>query len=209
MNIKELIGELREEELSIKNDYYNETFKLVNTLECNWDGNYEDGQHYIPILVEDFNKAFVFSLARKLKNIRANITDRYCGDNPIRGEVLGVMAEAVVSRAYKSDFDVSTEPRKGGADTTIDGKRIDVKICMPSRNDNDSVVVSESKAVEDCDYYFFTRMLVDNKGGKYLNIYGYASSDAVVRDENKIEGRRGYWLKKEHLTPFTAVLEVN
>lgn len=205
MNIKELVGELSDKELEFKNTYYNETKKMVNEKEVTWNGLVKTGHRYLKIAVEHWNLAYVYSLARKVENERAGLIDRYCGDNAIKGEILGLLNEVIVAEFLDLDFDRTTQPRSGGFDAVYENCMIDFKICMPKNNDKDMVVVAQSKKLSDCNCYWFSKFIVDKEGNQYIDLYSWSKSSDIIKEENKIPGRKGYWLSKKELKKFKVI----
>jgi len=63
------------------------------------------------------------------------------------------------------------------------------------------VVVSETKSIDSCDIYFFTKF-VESCGKKFIHLYGWVKSEDIIKDENKISGRKGYWYPKTKLNLF-------
>ena len=134
-------------------------------------------------------------------NIRNGVKDQGFSQDMKLCEILGYMAELVVAQEYNVDFDYTITPRSGSYDLIIKDKRIDVKICKPVGSDRDMIVVSETKKVDSCDIYFFTKF-VESCGKKFIHLYGWVKSEDIIKDENKISGRKGYWYPKTKLNLF-------
>lgn len=185
----------------IKREYQTTLNKMLKVLP-NF-GNHE--VDYIEIDTDMISKAIYFATERRYEDLKGYANEQYQGSMNSRseGELMGLIGELGICKEAGSQFDESTIPRRGGADTTIKGKTVDVKCCTLKSNDKDNVVVSFTKRLGDADIYIFTRLVGKSKSKKviYLDCYGWAKEEDVISEKNKVKFAKGYWIKKTNLRP--------
>jgi len=203
MKLQELVGKLSNDELSLKKKYTRSARNWWET-KMKFEG---ETKGLLEITKDNLKLALLYSLARKINNIRDKRIDIFEGNelDKFEGETIGMLAEILVANDYSVNWDKEThlENTNKGYDCIIKDKRIDVKYNLCRNNGKSSVVVSESKNINSCDYYFFLQFIGRSKNNKiYLQKIGYISSKNIIKDDNKIEGRKGYFINKEKLRKF-------
>ena len=159
----------------------------------------------IGISLKELLQCTELAYQRKLINERNGIKDRSCIKDPYdrrKAEITGTVAELACSKYFGCSFDSSTHSRKGGSDMILkDGRKIDIKCCQIGNEKQKYVVVSESKKLGYADLYIFCKISKIKKGVAPVSVelYGMATEYEIIDDTNKIENKKGYWLKKSKL----------
>jgi hypothetical protein len=111
--------------------------------------------------------------------VRADLTN-----DPVQFEADTLAAEFVVAKALNIYPDLTFHPRKGGADLTISGKKIDVKHSKPMNN---NLCTSVLKNEQSADIY----ILVLGEAPDNLFIAGWCWSWQFINPANLRKGERG------------------
>ena len=132
----------------------------------------------ITLQPSEYALASYVSSVRQFVNKGFGVTDRQMGkDDGFRIVVDGYVAELAVCKHFNVFPDISFEPRKGGHDCLINGKRVDVKSTKPGRT---KVFMPEWKAADEIDRYIYCYVEF-----RTVQIIGWYSHDDVFRTDNK------------------------
>jgi hypothetical protein len=215
MKLNELIkeSEMTDQEKELADKYHKVVLSLWKNPDITWDGTRKEGSRYLEVTVDDFNKCFCYTTARKISNMRGSSNDKYKGNNPTAGELLGVLGEIVICKALGTEFDTSIGCRRGGEDTTYEGITIDIKTCMLHNNDSDKVVIDKDKRLEDAQCYWFSKFIVGPDKKRYIELYSHCRNVDIINEESiklgQSIGKSGYWKRKTELKTFNRILQDN
>jgi len=169
---------------------------------------YDEKEIILCITQKEYIECIKLAHARHEVNSKNGIKDKMKSEGRGKGieciisEVQGYAAELAVANHFMVKFDDSTHSRGGGYDILVDEKKVDVKCCLKRNNCRENVVISESKKVTDCDYYYFTKLVGRTNNLLFFSLYGWISSEDAIREDRKIDGLRGYWIPKSELKEF-------
>lgn len=126
----------------------------------------------------EYAMAAHLAAVREYVNRDFGVNDRQMGwDDGFLIGVDGLVAELAVCKHFNVCPDLSFEPRKGGADCVISGKKVDVKSTKPEK---DRFYIPEWKAKNDIDLYIFCHVKF-----RTTTILGWMRPENIFRDDNR------------------------
>lgn len=131
----------------------------------------------ITLKPSEYATAVYLTSVREFANRNSGIVDRQMGsDDGFLIFVNGLVAEIAVCKYFNVCPDLSFEPRAGGADCLINGKRVDVKSTKPGQS---CVYIPEWKAKSEIDRYVYC--YVDFRT---VEILGWFARKDIFREDN-------------------------
>jgi hypothetical protein len=131
----------------------------------------------ITLKPSEYATAVYLTSVREFVNRDYGVNDRQMGkDDGFQIGVDGLVAEIAVCKYFNVYPDLSFEPRAGGADCIIKGRRVDVKSTKPGR---DRVYIPDWKANNPIDRYIYC--YVDFRS---VEILGWFAPKDIFRGDN-------------------------
>lgn len=131
----------------------------------------------------EYAMAAYLSSVRQFANEQCGIQDKQMGANDgLKIAIDGYVAELAVCRHFNVMPDVSFDPRRGGWDCVIQGKKVDIKSTKLNRYD---VFIPERKKFNDVDRYIWC--WVDFRT---VFIIGWFKAEDIFKAENLTQSPR-------------------
>jgi hypothetical protein len=131
----------------------------------------------------EYATAVYLTSVRDFVNRDFGVNDKQMGkDDGFQIGVDGLVAEIAVCKHFNVFPDLSFDPRSGGIDCMIKGKKVDVKSTKPGK---ERVYIPEWKKQNDIDIYIYCYVNFRN-----VQILGWFSPQYIFRDDNIEQSQR-------------------
>lgn len=153
----------------------------------------------ITLKPSEYATAVHVSSVREYVNRDFGVNDRQMGrDDGFQIAIDGFVAEIAVCKYFNVCPDLSFEPRAGGYDCLIQGRRVDVKSTKPGR---ERVYIPDWKAKNQIDRYIYCYV-----NFRTVDILGWFAPSDIFKEDNleqsPIDGVKHHVLYLENLRQF-------
>lgn len=201
ITIQDLVSDLSIQERALDLKYQIKLDELQKWVGDDRSEKRVNWQAYYQITGEDYRNAYAFALGRTISNIRDGIKDIFQGghENAIEGDIIAMLGEISIAKLLGVEWDHNIKFGKSPKyDMIAKEQTIDAKACLRRNNWSSDIVVHQGKKLGDSERYFFGRMISNT----IFNLYGWSPEEELILEENKREGKTGYWLPKFKLHKF-------
>lgn len=131
----------------------------------------------ITLKPSEYATAVYLASTREFVNRNFGVNDKQMGrDDGFQIAIDGFVGEIAVCKYFNVCPDLSFEPRAGGVDCVINGRRVDIKSTKPGR---DRVYIPDWKAKNEIDRYIYCYV-----NFRSVDILGWFAPQDIFREDN-------------------------